>query len=181
MKLWDLRKMNEIKDLKNVSDLCAMDGFDYRWMDYTYKPIKEHKLDNSVMTFTGHTVLQTLIRCYFSPLETTGQRYLYSGSADGSIYIFDILSGENKTCISSKSNDCIRDVSWHPNVPVIIATSFDGSLSIFSKDDNSEYKNRNQRKKAKEMGHYGTNRAWSSDEDYDDDVSEGDSDTLDLS
>jgi WD repeat-containing protein 23 len=180
MKLWDLRKMNEIKDLKNTSDLCAMDGFDYRWMDYTYKPIQEHKLDNSVMTFTGHTVLQTLIRCYFSPLETTGQRYLYSGSADGSIYIFDILSGENKTCISSKSNDCIRDVSWHPNVPVIIATSFDGSLSIFSEDDNAEYKNRNQRKKAKEMGHYGTNRAWSSDEDYDDDVSEGDSDTLDL-
>lgn len=159
--------MNEIKDIKSATDLNVMVGFDYRWMDYTHKPQKHHKLDNSVMTFTGHTVLQTLIRCYFSPLENTGQRYLYSGSSDGNIYIFDILSGENKTSISSKSNDCIRDVSWHPNVPVITATSFDGSLSIFSKDDKVQYKSRNLRKKAKEVGYYGANRAWSSDDDDD--------------
>ena len=33
-------------------------------------------------------MLQTLIRAYFSPLATTGQRYIYSGSADGSVYIW---------------------------------------------------------------------------------------------
>jgi hypothetical protein len=40
-------------------------------------------------------VLQTLIRAYFSPLATTGQRYIYSGSADGSVYIW----GDNFTSI----------------------------------------------------------------------------------
>lgn len=83
LKLWDLRKMNDVSDLGNCTGLSVMPDFDYRWMDYTYKAVAKHELDNSVMTFTGHTVLQTLIRCYFSPVENTGQRYLYSGSADG--------------------------------------------------------------------------------------------------
>lgn len=39
------------------------------------------------MTYRGHAVLRTLIRCYFSPLETTGGQYLYSGSHDGKIHV----------------------------------------------------------------------------------------------
>lgn len=39
------------------------------------------------MTYKGHRVLQTLIRCHFSPAETTGAQYLYSGSADGRIHV----------------------------------------------------------------------------------------------
>jgi hypothetical protein len=39
------------------------------------------------MTYRGHAVLQTLIRCHFSPIETTGGRYIYSGSADGRIHV----------------------------------------------------------------------------------------------
>ncbi len=39
------------------------------------------------MTYRGHAVLQTLIRCHFSPAETTGGRYIYSGSADGRIHV----------------------------------------------------------------------------------------------
>ena len=39
------------------------------------------------MTYRGHTVLSTLIRCHFSPAETTGGQYLYSGSADGRIHV----------------------------------------------------------------------------------------------
>lgn len=31
------------------------------------------------MTFRGHQVLKTLIRCHFSPRESTGQSYIYSG------------------------------------------------------------------------------------------------------
>ena len=41
--------------------------------------------DTSVMTYRGHTVLQTLIRCRFSPAHTTGQRYIYTGCATGSV------------------------------------------------------------------------------------------------
>lgn len=32
-------------------------------------------------------MLRTLIRCYFSPRATTGQQYIYSGSADGRIHV----------------------------------------------------------------------------------------------
>jgi len=39
------------------------------------------------MTYRGHAVLRTLIRCYFSPAETTGGQYLYSGSYDGKIHV----------------------------------------------------------------------------------------------
>lgn len=42
----------------------------------TYK----HPHDCSIMTYRGHEVLNTLIRAYFSPAATTGQRYIYSGS-----------------------------------------------------------------------------------------------------
>jgi hypothetical protein len=39
------------------------------------------------MTYRGHSVLRTLIRCHFSPVETTGAQYLYSGSTDGKIHV----------------------------------------------------------------------------------------------
>ena len=42
--------------------------------------------DTSLQTFTGHQVLRTLIRAKFSPAATTGQQYIYSGSADGNVY-----------------------------------------------------------------------------------------------
>ena len=42
--------------------------------------------DPSVQTYRGHAVAYTLIRCYFSPSFTTGQRYIVTGSSDGSVY-----------------------------------------------------------------------------------------------
>lgn len=39
------------------------------------------------MTYRGHAVLRTLIRCHFSPAATTDQRYVYSGSSDGKIHV----------------------------------------------------------------------------------------------
>jgi hypothetical protein len=38
-----------------------------------------HPKDCSVMTYRGHQVSKTLIRCHFSPRESTGQNYIYSG------------------------------------------------------------------------------------------------------
>lgn len=35
------------------------------------------------MTYRGHIVTRTLIRCRFSPIETTGQRYIYTGCGAG--------------------------------------------------------------------------------------------------
>ncbi len=43
--------------------------WDYRWMDYPGmgRDVR-HPYDQSLMTYKGHLVLRTLIRCYFSPL-----------------------------------------------------------------------------------------------------------------
>jgi hypothetical protein len=54
---------------------------------YPRPKFQAHPLDCSVMTYRGHAVLQTLIRCHFSPAETTGGQYIYSGSADGRIHV----------------------------------------------------------------------------------------------
>ena len=50
--------------------------------------------DSSLMTYTGHTILQTLIRCHFSPVHTTGQSLIYTGCAAGRVVIYDLLTGE---------------------------------------------------------------------------------------
>ncbi len=39
--------------------------------------------DVSVMTYRGHVVNKSLIRAKFSPLESTGQRYIYTGDGSG--------------------------------------------------------------------------------------------------
>lgn len=48
-------------------------------------PKKHLDGDTSIMTYRGHTVLQTLVRCHFSPAYSTGQRYIYTGCAAGRI------------------------------------------------------------------------------------------------
>ncbi|KAK0545453.1 hypothetical protein OC846_005663 [Tilletia horrida] len=83
-KLWDLRLMHAGSQYDRLSRLdYGIDGFDYR-TGFTRPD------DCSVMTFRGHAVLRTLIRCHFSPIATTGQKYIYSGSADGFIHIWSL-------------------------------------------------------------------------------------------
>ncbi|CAF4756073.1 unnamed protein product, partial [Rotaria socialis] len=88
--------------------------------------------DPSVCTYRGHSVGYTLIRCYFSPLFTTGQRYIITGSSDGCIYIYDVLTGAVERCLRIRNNQygtgrdkCVRDVAWHPFENYIISTSWD--------------------------------------------------------
>jgi len=38
--------------------------------------------------------LNLLILAYFSPIHTTGQRYIYSGGMDGRVCMWDIVTGE---------------------------------------------------------------------------------------
>lgn len=46
-----------------------------KYFPHTVQKSKHTKLagDVSVMTYTGHSVKNTLIRCHFSPYSTTGQ------------------------------------------------------------------------------------------------------------
>lgn len=98
IRLWDLRSMrtwNEISGgagssySSDASVQFGLRGWDYR-SDWYRKPnYKAHPLDCSVMTYRGHHVLRTLIRCHFSP-ESTGQQYIYTGGSNGVIWIYHL-------------------------------------------------------------------------------------------
>lgn len=79
------------------------------------------------MTYRGHSVLHTLIRCHFSPEYTTGQRYIYTGCATGALVIFDLLTGKVVSRLKGH-NQCTRDVSWHPYKNIIMTSSWDGTV-----------------------------------------------------
>jgi WD repeat-containing protein 23 len=117
LRLWDLRKMRGNSEFDVIKNTDYTSGFNYlyvlfnlmfltgsnrssdRYMAYPKPSYKAHPRDCSVMTYRGHAVLRTLIRCHFSPIETTGGQYLYSGSADGRIHV----------CV-----DVTADVFCHP-------------------------------------------------------------------
>ena len=148
MKLWDLRKMMSTakasQALPEVVDCTT--HFDYRFVDYPESEYRKHPYDCSLVSFRGHRVLKTLIRCHFSPPNSTDSRYVYTGSEDGSVYIYNLdatLAGKidvEEATMNSRPRDpylymqtygmgnqrsrgewktCVRDASWHPNAPII--------------------------------------------------------------
>lgn len=86
--------------------------------------------ETSILTFRGHSVRQTLIRCHFSPTATTGQRYIYTGCAAGRVYIYDVMTGSVASVLEGHQG-CVRDVSWHPELPDLVSSSVSG-LSLLS-------------------------------------------------
>ncbi|KAL3693175.1 hypothetical protein R1sor_006826 [Riccia sorocarpa] len=126
LKLWDVRKMtSHAPRSQKIPTL----GWDYRWGDYPARGKNlKHPYDVSIMTYTGHRVLKTLIRCYFSPAYTTGQKYIYTGSADGMVYIFDVVTGKLVSRLRSHRGP-VRDVSWHPTQPMLVTSSWDGQIT----------------------------------------------------
>ncbi|KAK2058486.1 WD domain-containing protein [Colletotrichum caudatum] len=150
MKLWDLRMVMSTAEFDEVNptSVSGNSGFDYRWGAYRDEDWFPHPNDNSVVTFRGHRVLRTLIRCHFSPPSSTNSRYVYSGSQDGKVYIWNLdatLAGTIDVKQATKNsrpleqryriyhgddnpgwNTCVRDVSWHPNAPVLVASAWNG-------------------------------------------------------
>lgn len=144
MKLWDLRmamstdRYTELDPTRTVNT----SGFDYRGGVYDDEDWDVHPHDNSLVTFRGHKVLRTLIRCHFSPPSGTNSRYVYSGSTDGKVYIWNMdatLAGVvdvKKATMRTRPMDnrhrfyhfdepgnwgtCVRDASWHPNAPLLV-------------------------------------------------------------
>jgi len=145
LRLWDLRKMRTNHDLETVEDDFYGTNFDYRYPHYPKPRYQAHPKDCSVMTYHGHAVLRTLIRCHFSPAETTGGQYIYSGSADGRVHIwsldgrvvqvldraktlpmsFDPSEPELTESRGLDANVCVRDVSWHSQEPVLMSAGWE--------------------------------------------------------
>lgn len=146
MKLWDLRKMISPAKFREIDINSYTTGFDYRYMSYSEDDYEPHPYDCSIVTFRGHRVLKTLIRCHFSPPGSTNSRYVYSGSEDGKVYVYNLdatLAGiidVGRATLNSRPRDpdifstayelrsrssdmlwktCVRDASWHPSAPVL--------------------------------------------------------------
>ncbi|MBA0696582.1 hypothetical protein Goari_003124, partial [Gossypium aridum] len=147
-KLWDIRKMSSNTP---YTQRPRDTDFDYRWMDYpTHARALKHPHDQSLATYRGHNVLRTLIRCYFSPAYSTGQKYIYTGSSDGSLYIYDLVTGAQVASCHGHEKP-VRDCSWHPLYPMIITSSWDGVIARWefpgSEEEPSEAGGRRKRKK----------------------------------
>lgn len=89
MKLWDMRKMMPQSKADGLQ-LSSASSFDYRHNFYRGPSVPRHPHDSSIMTYRGHEVLRTAIRCHFSPSANTGEQYLYSGSSDGRVCIWKL-------------------------------------------------------------------------------------------
>ncbi|KIN07661.1 hypothetical protein OIDMADRAFT_108451 [Oidiodendron maius Zn] len=166
MKLWDLRMVMSPREFRDIDPSYRRSDFDYRWATYNEDDWYRHPKDNSVVTFRGHRVLRTLIRCHFSPPGSTNSRYVYSGSEDGKVYIWnmdatlagtvDVYGGTRNSrppyggheMMSGHAmwSTCVRDASWHPSAPMIVGMSSawngygmeTGTCSIHSWNDGAE-------------------------------------------
>lgn len=141
-KLWDLRKIVSTEEADQTRSYTT--NFDYRQDEYDFSWWRPHPKDCSLVTFRGHRVLRTLIRCHFSPPGSSDGRYVYSGSQDGNVWIWN-LDGTVKSKINvleetkdtrprdSETTETdyywgrntggwktvVRDASWHPDVGMI--------------------------------------------------------------
>lgn len=120
-KLWDIRRMS------SKPEYFKRRGphWDYRYMMYPRKAKSwKHPNDQSVSTYRGHSVLCTLIRCHFSPSHNTGQKYIYTGSYDGCVYIYEVVTGARVARLHL-GGSTVRDCSWHPHYPTLVGSSWD--------------------------------------------------------
>ncbi|XP_077260442.1 DDB1- and CUL4-associated factor 11 isoform X1 [Temnothorax americanus] len=130
IKLWDTRVFSSCRAQQNARQLIERQDWDYRWQPVPQRLWERGFLegDTSVMTYYGHSVRKTLIRCRFSPPDNTGQRYICTGDSTGRFIIYDLLTGKLVRKIRGHTG-CVRDVSWHPLDYNLITSSWDGKIA----------------------------------------------------
>ncbi|XP_033626162.1 DDB1- and CUL4-associated factor 11-like [Asterias rubens] len=142
VKLWDLRVFSPSSAISSCRKAVAGQTWDYRWQQLPRRSKRTNNVkgDTSLMTYRGHGVLYTCIRCHFSPAFTTDQKYIYCGCATGGIIIYDVLTGKIVRKLDGH-RECVRDVSWHPFENNIISSSWDGSHGMweYNRDVNGEW------------------------------------------
>ncbi|XP_073104475.1 LEC14B homolog isoform X3 [Elaeis guineensis] len=134
IKMWDIRKMSSTVNCFRP----RISNWDYRYTQYPPdKKYMKHPSDQSLATYRGHSVLRTLIRCYFSPAYSTGQKYIYTGSHDACVYIYDVVSGDQVERLDGHQL-AVRDCSWHPYYPMLVSSSWDGRIARWEFSGNGE-------------------------------------------
>lgn len=131
IKLWDMRCFSSNDAVVATRREVNRQNWDYRWQQVpgrVYSPRPMLPGDSSLMTYRGHCILNTLVRCHFSPAFTTGQRYIYTGCATGAVIVYDVLTGERVKHLDGH-RACVRDVSWHPYENCIMSTSWDSTIN----------------------------------------------------
>lgn len=141
IRIWDLRKMISSDDYEDTAKVAppeqfSIPGYDYRSAFVPKPEYDKHPQDHSLVTLRGHLVSRTLIRARFSPDSLTGGRYVYSGSADGKIYIWSI-NGELIQVIDRKY---AMDMENHENTKYN-----DPSAPEYSNSSNSRSGNHSRR------------------------------------
>ncbi|XP_004698970.1 DDB1- and CUL4-associated factor 11 isoform X1 [Echinops telfairi] len=132
IKLWDIRRFSSREGMEASRQAATQQNWDYRWQQVPQRVWQKLKLpgDSSLMTYRGHGVLHTLIRCRFSPAHSTGQQFIYSGCSTGRVVVYDLLTGRVVKKLTHHKA-CVRDISWHPFEEKIVSSSWDRNLRLW--------------------------------------------------
>ncbi|GAB0206288.1 DDB1- and CUL4-associated factor 11 [Grus japonensis] len=132
-KLWDLRRPAGPGGLAAARRAVARQSWDYRWQRAPRRAMATAPLpgDSSLMTYRGHAVLHTLLRCRLSPPRGGGGGlYLGTGCASGAVLVYDVLTGRAVRRLTNHGA-CVRDVCWHPHEGTLASASWDGSIRLW--------------------------------------------------
>uniref|UniRef100_H3AN30 DDB1 and CUL4 associated factor 11 n=1 Tax=Latimeria chalumnae TaxID=7897 RepID=H3AN30_LATCH len=132
VKLWDIRKFSPREGLEASRQAVTQQNWDYRWQQVPKRALKKHKLqgDTSVMTYRGHGVLHTLIRCRFSPEFTTGQQYIYSGCSTGKVVAYGAYRVHFRNLLVEWQRR-VRASSFKKAKKKLIFAQWDGGLRLW--------------------------------------------------
>ena len=81
---------------------------------------------NYSLTVKKNNLLK-MLRCHFSPMNNTGQKYIYTGCANGRVIIYDLHTGDIVSELTGHQA-CVRDVSWHGDQLNLVSSSWDGTV-----------------------------------------------------
>ncbi|XP_064258286.1 DDB1- and CUL4-associated factor 11 [Passer domesticus] len=136
-KLWDLRRPSGPAALAAARRAVARQSWDYRWQRAPRNARRAPPLpgDASLVTFRGHAVLHTLLRCRLAP--PGGAAALAAGSADGSVLVYDVITGRVLRRLANHGA-CVRDVSWSPEGAWLASASWDGTVRLWDYRDGGD-------------------------------------------
>lgn len=131
IRLWDVRSSTPMKDISKT-EVQPKYKWDYRATgapvgSFSSRPSRRCK---ATLTLFHPYIASTEIRAKFSPVASTDERFVYVGACRSSWMIYDLTNGE--VVSRNHQEEVIRDLAWHPVLPLVITSSLNGNLSGWS-------------------------------------------------